>query len=89
MKQQVMGWQWHQLAHMQIICTSFQTDNHANTLSLNFFYRQMLLLTPNQQCQSTGCYITLYWYCRVLFMLHAVLYTYCSLQVCVLKKSVV
>jgi len=24
-----MGWQWHQLDHMQIICTSLQTDNHA------------------------------------------------------------
>ena len=25
----MMGWQWHQ--HMQIICTSLQTDNHAST----------------------------------------------------------
>ena len=23
-------WQWHQLEHMQV-CTSLQTDNHANT----------------------------------------------------------
>ena len=23
-------WQWHQLGHMQV-CTSLQTDNHANT----------------------------------------------------------
>ena len=33
----MMGWQWHKLDHMQIICTSLQTDNHANagnTLSL-------------------------------------------------------
>jgi len=22
----MMGWQWHQLDHMQIICTSLQTD---------------------------------------------------------------
>ena len=28
-------WQWHQLGHMQI-CTSLQTDNHANTSSLSF-----------------------------------------------------
>jgi len=28
MKQEMMGWQWHQLDHMQIIYTSFQTDNH-------------------------------------------------------------
>jgi len=26
-----MGWQWHQLDHMQVICTSLQTDNHAST----------------------------------------------------------
>ena len=23
----MMGWQWHQPDHMQIICTSLQTDN--------------------------------------------------------------
>ena len=28
-------WQWHQLGHMQI-CTSIQTDNHANTPPLSF-----------------------------------------------------
>jgi len=33
----MMGWQWHQLNHMQIICTSLQTHNHANTSSLNFY----------------------------------------------------
>jgi len=44
--------QWHQLGHMQPICTSFQTDNHTNTLSLNFT-GQMLFLTPNQERQST------------------------------------
>jgi len=27
MKQEMMGWQWHQLYHTQIICTSLQTDN--------------------------------------------------------------
>jgi len=36
MKQEMMGWQWHQLDHKQIICTSLQTDNHASTLSLIF-----------------------------------------------------
>jgi len=46
------GKQWHQLDHMQTICTSLQTDNHANTSSLNF-YTLMLFLTPNQQYQST------------------------------------
>jgi len=27
----VLEWQWHQLDHMQTICTSLQTDNHTNT----------------------------------------------------------
>jgi len=36
LQQDMMGWQWHQLDHKQIICTSLQTDNHAITLSLNF-----------------------------------------------------
>jgi len=31
-----MGWQWHQLEHMQVICTSLQTDNHGSMSSLNF-----------------------------------------------------
>ena len=33
----VWGWQWHQLDHMQTICTSLQTDNHTNTTSLKFY----------------------------------------------------
>jgi len=36
MKQKSTGWQWHQLDHMQIICTLLQTDNHTSTSSLNF-----------------------------------------------------
>jgi len=31
-------WQQHQLDHMQV-CTSHQTDNHASTPPLKFFYR--------------------------------------------------
>ena len=34
----VWGWQWHQLDHMQTICTSLQRDNHTNTSSLNFYW---------------------------------------------------
>jgi len=33
----VLGWQWHQLDHMQTICTSHWTDNQINTSSLNFY----------------------------------------------------
>ena len=44
-------WQWHQLGHMPV-CTSLQTDNHANTPPLVFTGRMPFLL-PNQQRQST------------------------------------
>jgi len=36
MDQQMMGWQWYWLDHMQIICILLQTDNHASTPTLNF-----------------------------------------------------
>jgi len=35
MKPEMIGWQWHQLDDMQIICTTIQTDNHASTSLLN------------------------------------------------------
>jgi len=47
----VSGWQWHQLDHMQTICTLLQTDNHINTSSLNFY--RPGALPDDQQCQST------------------------------------
>jgi len=37
LEQEMMGWQWHQLDHMQIICTSLQRDNHAITTPLSFY----------------------------------------------------
>jgi len=37
MKQETMGWKWHQLDHMQIMCTSLKTDNHTSTSSLNLY----------------------------------------------------
>ena len=33
----VLGWQWHQVDHMQTICTLHHMDNHTNTSSLNFY----------------------------------------------------
>jgi len=53
MKQEMTGWQWHQLDHMQIICTSLQTDNHASTSSLKYFTGRMLFLASSQRRQST------------------------------------
>jgi len=38
MKQEMMGWQWHQLDHMQIISTSLQTDNRVSISSLKFLH---------------------------------------------------
>jgi len=35
---EMMGWQWHQLDYMQIICTSLQTDNHTSTAPLSFYW---------------------------------------------------
>jgi len=38
MKPKIIGWQWHYLHFMQIICISLKTDNHANTSSLSFYW---------------------------------------------------
>jgi len=56
MNQEMVGWQWHQLGDMKIICTSLQTDNHTTTSSLNIFTGCRLFLPFNQQCQSTVHY---------------------------------
>ena len=54
------GMQWHQLDHMQTICTSIQTDNHTNTWSLNFYGPDALSDAKFHQCQSTeGITITI------------------------------
>jgi len=34
-------WQWHQLGRMQV-CTSLQTDNHASTPPLSFYWLDAL-----------------------------------------------
>jgi len=45
MMQEITGFgdaAWHQLDHMQTICTSLQTDNLTSTSSLNFYRPQSL-----------------------------------------------
>ena len=37
LKQETIRWQWHQLDHMEIICTSLKTDNHAITSPFSFY----------------------------------------------------
>jgi len=53
LEQEMMGWQWHQLDHMQIICTLLQTDNHASTSPLRFYRPDAL-----PEAQPT-CFISL------------------------------
>ena len=46
LNQQMTGWQWHQLVHMQIICTALHTDNdHASTSPLSFYRTDALPAT--------------------------------------------
>jgi len=52
LKQEMMGWQWHLLDDMQIICTLLQTDNHANTSTLSFFTGRMDALPAAQPTAS-------------------------------------
>ena len=51
MKQEMMGSQWHQLDHMQIICTLLQTDKPRQHLIIQASTGRMLFLmpTPSQQ----------------------------------------
>jgi len=37
-KQEMTGWQWQQLDHMQIICTALQTDNPRQYLTTQFLH---------------------------------------------------
>jgi len=52
MKTEMMWWQWHHLDHMQMICTSLQTDNHASTPTLNLLQARCSSWCPTK-CQST------------------------------------
>jgi len=45
---EMMGWQCHQMDHMQAICTLLQTVNHTSTLS-----HRAGCSSPNQQLQIT------------------------------------
>jgi len=39
LQQEMIGWQWHQLDYMKIICASLHTDNHASVPHHSVFYR--------------------------------------------------
>ena len=44
-------WQWHQLGHMQV-CTSLQTDNHANTPPLSFLQARCRSCHPTNSVKA-------------------------------------
>jgi len=74
MKQEIAGWQWYQLDHRQIICTSLQTDNHKSTSSL-IFYRLAALPDAQRQYQSTEgrltvCQLMTTVYCYVQYSIY-------------------
>ena len=48
----MMGWQWHQLDHMQIICTLLQTDNHASTSPLKFLHARCPSCRPTNSVKA-------------------------------------
>ena len=51
----MMGWKRHQLGHMQIVCTSLQTDKHASTLPLlSVFTGQMPFQARCPSCRPTN-----------------------------------
>jgi len=57
MKQETIGWQWHQLDDMQIICTSLKTDKHASTSLLDCYRPDALpdaQPTPTSGCVNGG-----------------------------------
>jgi len=60
LKQEMMGWQLHQLDHMQIICTTLQIDNNASTTSVTFYRPDAPSAT--QLTESTSRYAT--WFAR-------------------------
>ena len=60
-----MGWQQHQLGHMQIICTSLQTDNHDSTSTLSFYRPDALPTiqpTASKHWRHDTCNINMYNY---------------------------
>jgi len=65
-----MGWQCHQLDHMQIIFTSLQTDNHTNTSSLNFLQAGCSSRQPTNSVKALKSMKCIYyWYVICCFVI--------------------
>ena len=52
LKREKMGWQWHQLDHMQIICTSLQINNHDSTSPFSFLQAGCLSCRPTNSVKA-------------------------------------
>jgi len=48
LEQKMMGRQWRRLDHVQIICTSLQTDNHASTSLLRKYMQNYSNISSNE-----------------------------------------
>jgi len=51
---------WHQLDHMQTICTSLQTDNHTNTSSLTYLQAGCSSWCPTNSIKALKANLTLH-----------------------------
>ena len=52
LEQEMMWWQWHQLDHMQIICTLLQTDNHSSNSPLSFLQAECPSCRPSSSVKA-------------------------------------
>jgi len=55
----MMGWQWHQLDHTQIIYTSLQADNNASTSPLSFYRPNAHPAAQPKVSSTEGYWVTL------------------------------
>jgi len=53
----MMGWQWHQLDHMQVIYTSLQTDNHVSTPPLSFLEARCPSCHPTNSVKALKAHV--------------------------------
>jgi len=63
LEHETMGWQWHQLDHVQIICTSLQTDNHASISPLSFYRSDALPVTQPTVSKHWSYHLVYMWTC--------------------------
>jgi len=90
----MMQRQWHQLDHMQIICTSHQTHKNTSTSALSFFRDRMPFLPPNQYSvkalkANTQTYrktLSSQYFASLIAMVNAASYSRHSIIVIALKK---